>query len=173
MRRALDLLYAATGVLACLALVAILGLVLSDVVMRQFGGQVKSADDMAGFALAAAGALALGPTYRRGGHVRVGMLIDRLTGRLRQGVEIAVALFAILCVGWATLWMARFAAESHRYGEVTSGLLALPLWPAQAVMVAGLLVFLIALVDDLVVLLGGGTPGFAATDPDDIPTLER
>ncbi len=158
----LEPLYRLTAFLAVTALVAIALIILTDVVLRQFGGQVRSSDDFAGFALVAAGMLGLAPTYRRGEHIRVGVLLDRLRGRARRAAEIACLVVGVVAIGWANWWAGRFVYDSWRFHEVSQGLVPVPLWIPQFFMFFGLFVLLIAMVEDLLRLLLGRDPSYMA-----------
>ena len=122
-----------------------------------FGTQLKSADDIAGYALVATTLLGLAPTYRHNAHIRVGLLVERfvLGGITRRWLERAVSLLASILVGWAAYYSIHFVWESFIYNEMSQGLLAIPLWIPQSVMAFGFFVFFIALVDDLIVDLSG------------------
>ncbi len=163
MRSPFDPIYKFTGMLAVTAMAAIAAIILADVALRQFGGQIKSSDDFAGFALVATGILGLGPTYRHGDQIRVGLIIDKLTGKSRKLVEMVVLAIAIIMVGWATWWIGRFVYDSWRFHEVSQGLVVIPLWLPQSTMVLGLGVLLLALCEDLYRLLTGGSPSYMAT----------
>jgi TRAP-type C4-dicarboxylate transport system permease small subunit len=165
MQSPLDPLYRATAFLAVAALVAIAGIILADVILRQFGGQIRSSDDFAGFALVATGMLGLAPTYRRGDHIRVGLLIDRLTGASRRAVEIACLTFGVAAVGWASWWAGRFVYDSWRFHEVSQGLVAVQLWIPQFFMFFGLFVLLVAMLEDLIRVLAKGAPSYMANAP--------
>jgi TRAP-type C4-dicarboxylate transport system permease small subunit len=174
-RSPFEWLYRLTGLLACLSMVAIALIILADVALRQFGGQLRGADDFAVYALCATGLLGLAPTYRRGEHIRVGLLIDRITGRTRHLVEIVVLVLAVLAVGWGTWWAGHFVYDSWRFNELGQGLVPVKLWIPQLSMVIGLGVFLLALVEDLVRAVTGGTPSYitAASGETELPMFER
>jgi TRAP-type C4-dicarboxylate transport system permease small subunit len=161
----LDPLYRLTAFLAVAALVAIAGIILADVILRQFGGQIRSSDDFAGFALVATGMLGLAPTYRRGDHIRVGLLIDRLAGGSRRAVELACLAFGVAAIGWASWWTGRFAWDSWRFHEVSQGLVPVPLWIPQFFMFFGLFVLLVAMAEDLLRVLMNRSPSYMANAP--------
>jgi TRAP-type C4-dicarboxylate transport system permease small subunit len=165
MQSPLEPLYRLTAFLAVTALVAIASIILADVILRQFGGQVKSSDDVAGFALVATGMLGLAPTYRRGDHIRVGLLIDRLTGGTRKTVEILCLVFGVAAVGWASWWSGHFAYDSWRFNELSQGLIPIPLWFPQFFMFFGLFVLFLAMAEDLIRVLSGGQPSYLANAP--------
>jgi TRAP-type C4-dicarboxylate transport system permease small subunit len=165
MHSPLDPLYRLTAFLAVAALIGIAGIILADVTLRQFGGQIRSSDDFAGFALVATGMLGLAPTYRRGDHIRVGLLIDRLTGGSRRAVEIVCLAFGVAAVGWASWWTGRFAWDSWRFNEVSQGLVAVQLWVPQFFMFFGLFVLLVAMLEDLTRVLRDQPPSYLANAP--------
>jgi TRAP-type C4-dicarboxylate transport system permease small subunit len=174
MRRALDMLYGLSAALAALSLVAIAAIIVAQVVARALAVQVPSADEFAAYFLVATGFLALGPTYRRGEHIRVGLLIDRFSGGPRRVVESLVLGAAIIAISWATWWTGRMVWDSYRFHELSQGLIPVPLWVPQSAIVIGFAVFLIALVEDFLVALRGGTPSYLAVKADEqAPQFER
>lgn len=177
LRRALNALYTFSGVLAALSLVGIGGLILAQVVARLFGTQVRGADDVSGYFLAASIFLALAPTFRRAEHIRVGLVIDRLGPALRRPVEIACLAVTTALVGffaWASIEMTWLSYELH---DVSQGLVAIPLWIPQTSMAGGLAIMCVALIDDLVVLLVGERPSYIvaaeAVPAEDAVAFER
>ena len=141
--------------------------------LRQFGGQVKSSDDFAGFALVATSILGLAPTYRHGDHIRVGLLIDKLSGAPRRALEILCLGAAFIGVGWATLWIGRFVYDSWRFNELSQGLLAIPLWAPQSAMLIGLGALALALGEDFVRVARGGSASYAQSVAIELPSFER
>lgn len=176
MRRALDQLYRLCGVLAAFAMLLIAALILVQVALRFVGGQIKSADDIAGWALVATIILGLAPAYRHNSHIRVTLLIDRFSlGTItRTFLERAVTALSVVLVGWAAYVSIHFVWESYTYNELNQGLLAVPMWIPQSFMAFGFIVFFIALLDDLIVDLTGGTQSHlaAASNGDEMP-VER
>lgn len=164
MRRALDTLYLLTGWIAALSLVTIAGLILAQVGLRFMGSQLQSADDVAGFALVATTIVGLAPTYRHNAHIRVSLLIERfaLGSPLRKQLERIVTAVSAVLAGWAAWASITFVHESYIYNELSQGLVPFKLWIPQSLMAFGFLMFFIALVDDLVTDLMGGTQSHLA-----------
>lgn len=158
MRRSLDMLYRAAAWAAAACLLAIFVLVMAQVSLRlldaamrlagqrAFGFIVPSIAEICGFLLAEASFLALAHTLASGGHIRVGMLIDRL-GRARPVVEAGVALLATLLAGYATLAVGRLAWKSWAFNDVSYGIVAVPLWLPQGIMTLGLAILVVSLLD--------------------------
>ncbi|KAJ0337123.1 hypothetical protein COL154_014320 [Colletotrichum chrysophilum] len=176
MKSPLGLLYAAVEVLAGLSMVAILVLILAGVAFRIDGRQLAGSDDLSGYCLVAVFFLALAPTYRRGEHIRVGMLVNRLTGATRQRVELVLVAVATVCSGWATWWLGRMVYDSWRFNDMAQGLIPVPLWIPQSLMVVGTAILFVALAEDLVRTLPGGKPSYLAhadAEAADTPVFER
>ncbi len=153
MRRFLDRLYAASGALAALCLAGICVLMLAQAAGREFGLLIRGADDITAWLCAAAAFLALGHTFRHGELVRVGLFIDMLKPGARRLAEIASLSLAALFVGYMAFAVTKFVYESWRFKEVAQGLLKIPIWIPQLCFVLGVLIFLVAILDDLILVL--------------------
>ena len=159
MRRAVDGLYRCCGLLAagCLMAIALLvavqiiGRVLDATLVRAglpvVGLAVPSLAEFAGYLLAAASFLALPDTLIAGGHIRVSLLFEHLGPAGRRMLEPAVAIVAAALCAYATVSVALLALKSLRFGDVSYGLIAIPLALPQTVMAFGLAVLVVALLD--------------------------
>lgn len=158
--RALDAIYRAAGVLAGIFLVAICVIVSAQIVARQLGTIIPSADEFAGFCLAATSFLGLAYSFRAGSHIRVTLFVrgfQGLAGQILLCLALATAAAITLLLGWHTLAM---VLQNFTRGEVTSGLVPMPLWLPQIGMAVGVTLFGIALIEDLLRALAGRTPVF-------------
>jgi TRAP-type C4-dicarboxylate transport system permease small subunit len=153
MKSPFDFIYRATGVLAVTCLAAIAAIILADVALRQFGGQIRGSDDLAGYALVGTAMLGLAPTYRMGEQIRVGLILDRLSGESRRIAELIALAAGTIIAGWATWWIGKFVHESWRFNEVGTGLIKTPLWIPQTLMLIGIGVMFLALAEDFIRVL--------------------
>ncbi|MGP9655841.1 TRAP transporter small permease [Halomonas sp. AOP35-4E-18] len=152
MRNFLEGLYRLSGGLAAFFLAAIGLSVLAQVVGRQLGYTVD-ATGFASFCLAASTFLGLGYSMRHGAHVRVTLVIDSLSPRLQRMLEAWVCLCSLVTLSWLTWKAAVFTWQGYVFDEVSSGLLAIPLWIPQSGMVIGFAVITVAVLDDLISVL--------------------
>lgn len=174
MRRLLNRLYLASGALAALFIVAIGTIVLLqvcanlvDTVANWLTGEpvgivIPSYAEFAGFFLASSSFLALAHTLRRGDHIRVSLLITHVHGRARRAMElscVAVALAVSAYFAWFTFDL---VLESLEYGDVSPGMVPVSLWIPQLSLALGLVVLVIALLDEFVCVARGGEPGYEA-----------
>ncbi|BCH21068.1 C4-dicarboxylate ABC transporter substrate-binding protein [Mesorhizobium sp. L-8-10] len=158
MRRTLDALYSISGGLAAMFICMICLLVCTQVVLNViakigiFGlsPTIPSYADFAGYFLAASSFLALSYTLQKGGHIRVTLLTGVTGDRVRFGLEIFVLAICAATAIFAARYMAKLTMDSWEFGDVSSGIVAIPLFVPQAVMLLGLVIFAVALVDLLV-----------------------
>jgi len=160
MRRALELLYLGSGLLAGFFLVAIAVLTAVQIVGRELGLPASSYDDFAGFSLAASSFLGLAWTLRANEHIRMTLLLQHARGRMRRALELASLACATFLVGVFAWSSCAMTLTSYQINDVSQGLVAVPLWIPQSGMAAGLVVLLIALLDDLVCVLRGAPTSY-------------
>ncbi len=165
--RSLDAIYKAAGVLAGIFLVAICVIVVAQIVARQLETIIPSADQFAGYCLAATSFLGLAYSFRSGSHIRVTLFTQALSGlAARFFVIIALAVAAVICslLAWETLKM---VSQNATRGEVTSGLVPIPLWLPQLGMAIGTTLFAIAIVEDLASAVMGRPTAFEQSESSD------
>ena len=188
LRRYLNALYLASGWLAAACIAAICLLVVCQVCLNlvdrlsgaltgsAIGLTIPSYADFTGFFLAAASFMALAHTLRQGGHIRVTLIISHLNERVRHIFETWCLLLATgitIYFSWYTFSLIR---ESYTYHDLSSGMIAVPIWIPQSAMLLGLVVLSIALIDELIGALCGKKPGYVGAgeklleSEDDEPT---
>jgi len=164
LRRFLDRLYAAAGVLGAVCLASIAAVMLLQSAMREAGFLLRGADDIVGWLCAASAFFALGYTFRQGELVRVGLVLERLPPAARRPAEFGALGVALLFAGYLFWAVVRFVYQSWQFGELAQGLLKTPIWIPQLSLVIGAAVFFVAILDEFVVLARGGQPAYRAAE---------
>ncbi|MDQ0326644.1 TRAP-type C4-dicarboxylate transport system permease small subunit [Rhodopseudomonas julia] len=180
MRKALDMLYDASAIAAALAIVAIAVLVSVQVLGRVadkalqflgypvYGFLIPSLAEICGFLLVAASFLALASTLRHGVHIRVNLLLQSVPEAAQRPLNALVLTAGTALCGFLAFQGVNLVLESYRFGEVSFGIIPIPLWIPQTAMAAGLVILTVALLDDLLVLLRGQVPVFAQHEGEDL-----
>jgi TRAP-type C4-dicarboxylate transport system permease small subunit len=163
MRTALEKLYDLCGYIAAVFLVGIAVSIIMQIIYRM-RGITFDATEAAGLCLAASTFFGLAHTFRRGAHVRINLLVDRLPQRYRQPFEIFNCLVGTAVVSFLAWHVIALAIQSYQFNDVSPGLMAIPFWIPQAGVAFGITVLAIAFIDELVWLLGGGKPRYEAPD---------
>ena len=155
MRKTLDALYLGAGWLAALFMIGVLAMVLLSIVSRLVGFYVPGTDAYAGYAMAGAGFLALAHTLKQNEHIRVTLIIGKLTGGARRGMELWALSVAVLMSGALAWFSWRLVWQSHQFHDISTASDATPLWIPQILMGLGCTVLLVALIDEWVLELQG------------------
>ena len=153
MRKTLDALYAGSAWLAALFMVGVLVMVLLSMLGRMFNFYIAGTDAYAGYAMAGAGFLALAHTLKSGEHIRVTLIIGKLSGDARRGLELWSLSVAVLLAGLLAVYAWRLAWQSHAFHDISTASDATPLWIPQILMGLGTSVLLIAFIDEWVLEL--------------------
>lgn len=152
MRRSLDFLYDAAAWLAALAMIGVLAMVLASILGRLLHFNLAGSDAYAGYCMAAAGFLALAYTFKHGEHIRVTLIIERLSGTPRRVLEWLTLAFGAGIACTLAFYSVRLVLNSHEFNDISQGVDATPLWIPQLGMAAGAVVLAIAFLDDLLLM---------------------
>lgn len=139
---------------------------LAQAVGREFGLLIRAADDITAWLCAASAFFALGHTFRHGELVRVGLFIDMLRPGPRRIGEIVALTITALFIGYMAVAVTRFVYESWKIKEVAQGLVKIPIWIPQLCFVIGVLIFFIAILDELVLVIRKQKPTYQLAEED-------
>lgn len=160
MRRFLDRLYLASGALGAVFIALICVIMIAQSIMREFGLRTGAANDVVAWFCAAASFFAMAHAFKNGDFVRVTLLLEKLSPAVRRPFEIASLLVGTVSVGYLAYWANRFTYESYVFHEMAQGLLAIPIWIPQSSFALGSILLLIAVIDELIIVLRGGRPSY-------------
>lgn len=167
MRKVLNNLYRLGGALSALHLTAIMLLVVLQVLGRvldkllvwvgfyPLGLHIPGLAEISAFLLLGATFFGLAYTFWQGGHIRVTLIIQRLPLWLQRWLDSLMVLIAIAITGFALWFSILLTLDSYDYGDLSIGMVPVPLWLPQMGMSLGLLWLFIALADALFSLLSG------------------
>src|SRR5690606_32880972 len=122
-----------------------------------FGLSIPSYADIAGFFLAATSFLGLAATLRAGDLIRVNLLLQRMSPGVRRFCELWATGIGALVSAYATWYSVLLAMDAYRYNELSTGVVAIPMWIPQISMILGLAILTIALADGFIACLLHGT----------------
>lgn len=159
-RRLLDGLYGLFGALAALCVLSILLLMIGGSIGREIGLPMGFINETVAWLCAAASFFAMAYAFKQGDFVRVTLLLERASPAWRRRLELLALGIAALAVGYLAVWAARFTYDSYRFNEIAGGMVAIPIWIPQSSFVIGAALFFVAVLDELVIVLRGGTPSY-------------
>lgn len=166
MRKILDGFYGLCGALSAMFIVVICLLVTTQVVFNlisRLAGTslnltIPSYTEISGFMLAGASFLAMSYTLMKGGHIRVTLFIGFLDRRLRLLSELFSLALGLGFAAFAGFYMINLTRQSLRFGDLSSGIVAIPIWIPQSVVSFGLIALTVAFADLLIQTIQRGEP---------------
>jgi TRAP-type C4-dicarboxylate transport system permease small subunit len=160
LRRWLDGTYHAAGAVgaACIALICVL--MVAQTLGRRFGYPTGAITDVVSWLCAAAAFLTMAHAFKHGDFVRVTLVLEKAAPPLRRRMELVCLAFAIAAVAYLAFWACRFTYQSWEFNEMAQGLWAVPIWIPQLSFALGSLLFLVAVIDEFVLVLRGELPTF-------------
>ena len=161
MSRLLQKLYDLCGMIAGGLILCICLLISAQICLNAFGrlapgllpSTIPSYADFSGFMLAGATFLAMAHTLRAGGHIRVNLVVSRLPQKAQFMAEAFVLLIATGLIGYGTYFIGALVVESVHFGDVSNGIIPVPLWIPQSVAAFGIGLLLVAVIHTLFELL--------------------
>lgn len=148
MRKTLDAVYSAAAAVAAVLMIGVLLMVLLSIVSRLLHFHVPGTDAYAGYAMAGAGFMALAHTLKRNEHIRVTLILGRLTGDARHRLELWALTVAAVMSLLLSFFAWRLAWQSHVFHDMSTGNDATPLWIPQILMGLGSTVLCLAFLDE-------------------------
>lgn len=160
MRRALDSLYSVSGLLSAFFLVMI-GVTILLQIAGRFLNFAFDATEVSGFCMAASTFLGLAYTLRANAHIRVTLMVGKLSAENKRRVEIWCCTLGAVAFAYvsANAWLMTY--DSFMFGDTSPGLMAVPFWIPQIGMSLGASIMTIGFVDELVQTIGGKVPDFS------------
>jgi TRAP-type C4-dicarboxylate transport system permease small subunit len=147
---------------AALCVLAILVLMIGASVGRLMQWRVSWVNDVVAWLCAAAAFLGMAYSFRNGDFVRVTLLIEAVSAPTRRAMEVLSLAVATAAIGYLAWWAARFTWESWEFNDIAGNMVPIPIWIPQMSFVMGALLFLSAVVDELVTVLRGAKPSYVA-----------
>ncbi len=133
-------------VLAALAMVATFVLIVLGILARELRWDLPGLDAYAGYAIAAALFLALPATLLKGEHIRVSLVLDRLSPGKRNVLEWWCLAAATAIALYLSVFAVRLVWVSWSTHDISTAADATPLWIPQVTVAAGCIGLLLAFV---------------------------
>lgn len=151
----------AAGIIAPLCLLLIAVFIAWDVFARYvLNAPTVWANEIATYLMVSVALIGSSYAYRLGAHIRVEILLDRLSEPARERLiligEWATLLF-VMIAGWQAI---ELVEESHRYGVTTFSMLLTPIWMPQVGVMVGWLMLIVVVAGSLL-HMGLARPGGA------------
>jgi len=156
--RAIDAACKALGGLGALMFAGVATLMVVQAGARVLRITMVGGDEIAGWLSASAAFCSFAYAFREGTFIRMELLLSRLKGEMLQRAEIGALFVGTLWCATMAFTMARFVWQNAMFGERSTGLISIPIWPVQLPAVVGLVMLALAMAEQLVRVWQGQRP---------------
>lgn len=121
------------------------GLLILDQIFRLLGMPIVGTYDIVQFCFCVLAAFAMSLTQKRGKHVVVSVLVDRYPLAVRNRLELANAIIAVIMICLVAYGLLRETVDAYQLGETTPSV-AVATWPFYLLASAGMVLFALGFV---------------------------
>jgi TRAP-type C4-dicarboxylate transport system permease small subunit len=129
-------------------------------ILRELGVRTGAVNDVVSWFCAAAAFFTMAHAFKHGDFVRVTLLLESVTPRNRQRLELVSLLIGSVATAYLAWSACLFTYESWEFNDMAQGMLPMPLWIPQLSFAFGSVLLWVAVVDELILVLRGQTPTF-------------
>ena len=142
--KSLNKLYKFTGYIAATFLIFVAVFILIGISSRIFGFYIRGLAEYSGYCMASASFFALAYTFIEGGHIRITLFLEKLTGKRRWLVETWCLSIASFFSGYLAFYFFKMLIISYRFQERSEGADEILIWIPQTSVAIGSTIFFIS-----------------------------
>ena len=140
----LNKLYRISGYLAATFLIFVAVFILIGILSRIFGFYIRGLAEYSGYCMASASFFALAYTFVEGGHIRITLFLEKLSGFKKKIVEIWCLTIASFFSGYLAFYFIKMLIISYKFQERSEGADEILIWIPQTSVAIGSLIFFIS-----------------------------
>ena len=142
--RNLNKLYKFSGYIAAIFLIFVAIFILTGIASRIFGFYIRGLAEYSGYCMAAASFFALAFTFIEGGHIRITLFLEKLTGNRKKIAEIWCLTIASFFSGYLAFYFVKMLMISYKFQERSEGADEILIWIPQTCVAIGSVIFFIS-----------------------------
>tara|TARA_A100001011_G_scaffold345114_1_gene380632 strand:+ start:247 stop:729 length:483 start_codon:yes stop_codon:yes gene_type:complete len=140
----LNKLYKFSGYLAAIFLILVAVFILIGISSRIFGFYIRGLAEYSGYCMASASFFALAYTFVEGGHIRITLFLEKLSGFKKRIVEIWCLVIASFFSGYLAFYFIKMLIISYKFQERSEGADEILIWIPQTSVAIGSTIFFIS-----------------------------
>ena len=149
----LNKLYRFSGYIAAFFLILVAVFILTGICSRIFGFYIRGLAEYSGYCMASASFFALAYTFVEGGHIRITLFLEKLSGLKKRLVEIWCLSIASFFSGYLAFYFLKMLIISYKFQERSEGADEILIWIPQTSVAIGSLIFFICVLHQLILTL--------------------
>ena len=147
----LNKLYKFSGYIAATFLIFVAIFILIGISSRIFGFYIRGLAEYSGYCMASASFFALAYTFVEGGHIRITLFLEKLSGYKKKIVEIWCLTVASFFSGYLSFYFIKMLIISYKFQERSEGADEILIWIPQTSVAIGSTIFFICVFHQLII----------------------
>ena len=150
--RNLNKLYRISGYIAATFLILVAVFIIIGISSRIFGFYIRGLAEYSGYCMASASFFALAYTFVEGGHIRITLFLEKLSGLKKKAVEIWCLVIASFFSGYLAFYFIKMLIISYKFQERSEGADEILIWIPQSSVALGSSIFFICVFHQLILV---------------------
>ena len=146
----LNNLYSYSGYIAAFFLILVAVFILIGISSRIFGFYIRGLAEYSGYCMASASFFALAFTFVEGGHIRITLFLEKLSGFKKKIVETWCLIIASFFSGYLAFYFIKMLIISYKFQERSEGADEILIWIPQTSVAIGSTIFFISVFHQLI-----------------------
>ncbi len=153
---ALNKIYKFSGYIAAIFLIFVAIFILIGISSRLFGFYIRGLAEYSGYCMASASFFALAYTFVEGGHIRITLFLEKLSGYKKKIVEVWCLIVASFFSGYLAFYFTKMLLISFKFQERSEGADEILIWIPQSSVAVGSIIFFISVFHQLILKIKNG-----------------
>ena len=146
-------IYKYSGYTAAFFLILVAIFILIGIASRIFGFYIRGLAEYSGYCMAASSFFALAYTFVEGGHIRITLFLEKISGHKKKYLETWCLLIASFFSGYLAFYFIKMLIISYKFQERSEGADEILIWIPQSSVAIGALLFFICVFHQLILTI--------------------
>ena len=146
-------IYRFSGYIAALFLILVATFILIGIASRIFGFYIRGLAEYSGYCMAASSFFALAYTFVEGGHIRITLFLEKISGVKKKLLEIWCLIIASFYSGYVAFYFIKMLKISYDFQERSEGADEILIWIPQTSVAIGSLIFFVCVFHQFILAL--------------------
>ena len=146
-------IYRFSGYIAALFLILVATFILIGIASRIFGFYIRGLAEYSGYCMAASSFFALAYTFVEGGHIRITLFLEKISGVKKKLLEIWCLIIASFYSGYVAFYFIKMLKISYEFQERSEGADEILIWIPQTSVAIGALIFFVCVFHQFILAL--------------------
>tara|TARA_B100000287_G_scaffold368056_1_gene364153 strand:+ start:92 stop:580 length:489 start_codon:yes stop_codon:yes gene_type:complete len=138
-------IYKYSGYTAAFFLILVAIFILIGIASRIFGFYIRGLAEYSGYCMAASSFFALAYTFVEGGHIRITLFLEKISGHKKKYLETWCLLIASFFSGYLAFYFIKMLIISYKFQERSEGADEILIWIPQMSVAIGSLIFFVSI----------------------------